>query len=158
MTAKAQPPGGRVQGAAVPRSRLATGALLDTGVLVALYARDDPKHAGVARWFSTFQGELHTVESVLTEAAYFLPARMRAVLADLAMSGKLHLHHPDADAYARFATLFRKYADIDPDWGDISLIWLAETTGITRIATLDVADFSVYRIYGRRRFELELLR
>ena len=158
MTAKARPPGGRGQGAAVPRSRLATGALLDTGVLVAMYARDDPKHADVTRWFSTFQGELHTVESVLTEAAYFLPARMRAVLADLAMSGKLHLHHPDADAYARVATLFRKYADIDPDWADIALIWLAETTGITRIATLDVADFSVYRIHGRRRFELELLR
>jgi len=38
------------------------------------------------------------------------------------------------------------------------LIWLAEATGITRIATLDVADFSVYRIHGRKRFELELLR
>ena len=43
-------------------------------------------------------------------------------------------------------------------WADISLVWLAETTGITRIATLDVTDFSVYRIHGRKRFELELLR
>jgi hypothetical protein len=34
----------------------------------------------------------------------------------------------------------------------------AETIGITRIATLDVADFSIYRIHGRKRFELELLR
>ncbi len=158
MTAKALPPGGRGQRASVPRSRLATGVLLDTGVLVAMYARDDPKHAGVARWMATFQGELHTVESVLTEAAYFLPARMRAVLADLAMAGKLHMHHPDADAYARIASLHRKFADIDPDWADIELIWLAEKTGITRIATLDVADFSVYRIHSRRRFELELLR
>ena len=137
---------------------MAAGVLLDTGALVAMYARDDPRHAGVAHWMGTFRGELHTVESVLTEAAYFLPARMRAVLADLAVSGKLHLHHPDAHGYARIATLLRKYADIDPDWADIELIWLAETTGITRIATLDVADFSVYRIHGRRRFELELLR
>ena len=158
MTAKALPPGGLGHGAAVPRSRLATGVLLDTGVLVAIYARDDPKHVGVARWMATFQGELHTVESVLTEAAYFLPARMRAVLADLVGSGKLHLHHPDADAYSRIATLLRKYADIDPDWADIELIWLAEATGINRIATLDVADFSVYRIHGRKRFELDLLR
>ena len=36
--------------------------------------------------------------------------------------------------------------------------WLAEATGIHRIATLDVADFNVYRINGRKRFELELLR
>jgi predicted nucleic acid-binding protein len=158
VTAKAPARASLAQGAAVPRSRLATGVVLDTGVLVAMYARDDPKHAGVARWMASFDGELHTVESVLTEAAYFLPARMRAVLAELVVSGKLHLHHPTADGYARIATLLRKYADIDPDWADIELIWLAETTGITRIATLDVADFSVYRIHGRKRFELELLR
>ena len=56
------------------------------------------------------------------------------------------------------AELFRKYADQDPDWADLALVWVAESTGIARIATLDVADFSVYRINGRKRFELELLR
>lgn len=54
--------------------------------------------------------------------------------------------------------LLRKYADKDPDWVDVSLIWLAETLSVTRIATVDVTDFSVYRIHGRKRFELELLR
>ncbi len=132
--------------------------LLDTGPLVALYARDDGRHAAVTQWMASFRGELHTVEPVLTEAAYFLPPRSRAVLADLAMSGALHLHRPDAAGYSRIAALLRKYADRDPDWADIALVWLAETTGITRIATLDVADFSVYRIHGRKRFELELLR
>jgi hypothetical protein len=47
---------------------------------------------------------------------------------------------------------------MDPDWADVSLIWLAEAMSITRIATVDVTDFSVYRIHGRKRFELELLR
>jgi len=98
------------------------------------------------------------VEPVLTEAAFFLPARTRAVIADMATSGALHLHHPDAAGYSRIAALLRKYADRDPDWADIVLVWLAETTGIRRIATLNVADFSVYRIHGRKRFELELLR
>ena len=113
----------------VPRSRMAAGVLLDTGALVAMYARDDPKHAGVARWMAAFRGELHTVESVLIEAAYFLPVRTRAALANLAMSGSLHLHHPNGHGYARIAALLRKYADIDPDWADIELIWLAETAG-----------------------------
>ncbi len=76
----------------------------------------------------------------------------------MAASARLTLHHPDAAGYSRMAVLFRKYADIDPDWADLALIWLAESTGISRIATLDVADFSVYRIHGRKRFELELLR
>ena len=34
----------------------------------------------------------------------------------------------------------------------------ADATGINRIATLDVADFSAHRIDARKRFELELLR
>lgn len=134
------------------------GVLLDTGPLIALYARDDPKHASVVSWMTTFQGELHTVQPVLTEAAYFFPVRTRAAIADLAASGRLSLHHPDAAGYSRMAALFAKYADQSPDWADMELVWLAEATGISRIATLDIADFSVYRIHGRKRFELELLR
>jgi predicted nucleic acid-binding protein len=133
------------------------GVLLDTGPLVALYARDDRRHAGVTQWMAGFNGRLHTVEPVLTEAAYFLPARMRPILAELVTRGAVVLHHPDALACARIAELLRKYADRDPDWADIALVWLAETIGVHRIATLDVADFSVYRIKGRKRFELEWL-
>jgi predicted nucleic acid-binding protein len=136
----------------------AGAVLLDTGALVALYARDDPRHVDVARWMAGFRGTLHSVEPVLTEAAYFMPARLRASLADLAARGTVALHHPDAAGYARIAHLFAKYADQDPDWADMALVWLAESSGVTRIATLDVADFSVYRIHGRKRFELELLR
>lgn len=132
--------------------------LLDTGVLVAVYARDDPRHLAATRWLAGFRGTLHTVEPVLTEAAYFLPVRLRAAIAELVERRVLHLHHPDLAGYARIAALLRKYADLDPDWADVSLVWLAETAGITRIATLNVTNFSVYRIHGRKRFELELLR
>jgi uncharacterized protein len=139
-------------------SRLSAHAvLLDTGPLVALYERHDPWHAAVAKWVASFDGELHTVPAVLTEAAYFLPARTRVVLAELVRDDTLHLHQPDAASHTRIAELMRKYADIDPDWADIQLVWLAETTGFNRIATLDT-DFNTYRIHGRKRFELELLR
>ncbi len=132
--------------------------LLDTGVLVAVYARDDPRHLSATRWLAGYRGALHTVEPVLAEAAYFLPARLRAAVAELVVQRVLHVHHPDSAGYARIAALLRKYADLDPDWADVALVWLAENTGITRIATLDVTDFSVFRVHGRRRFELELLR
>lgn len=143
--------------AAAGKADSGKGVLLDTGVLVALYARDDPYHFEAAQWLAGSHGELHTVEPVLTEAAYFLPVRMRSAIATLAARGGVHLHYPDSAAYERIAELMHKYADRDPDWADISLVWLAEATGVTRIATLDVADFSVYRIHGRKRFELELL-
>ncbi len=131
--------------------------LLDTGVLIALYARDDPHHAAAMRWFNSFSGTLHTVEPVLTETAYFLPVRLRAVIAELAASNAITVHRPDAVGFARMAGLLRKYADIDADWADIALVWLAETMNIHRIATLDTTDFNVYCIHGRKRFALELL-
>ena len=147
------------RGARPPRRDRSTaeGVLLDTGALVALYLRDDPKHAEVTRWIAGFKGQLHSVAPVLTETAFFLPARLRGAIAGLVASGTIVLHHPDASGYARIADLFGKYADQDPDWADMELVWLAETIGIRRTATLDVADFSVYRIHGRKRFELELL-
>lgn len=40
----------------------------------------------------------------------------------------------------------------------MALVWLAEALGLRRIATLDVTDFGAYRIHGRGRFQLELLR
>jgi predicted nucleic acid-binding protein len=138
--------------------RGAAGVIIDTGILVALYRRDDPRHREIARWFAGLDAVLLTVDAVLTESAFFMPVRGRAALARLAASGRLRLHSPDAAGHARMASLFGKYEDQDPDWADLALVWLAEATGVSRIATLDVRDFSVYRIHGRKRFELELLR
>lgn len=131
--------------------------ILDTGVLVALYARDDAHHETAKRWLATLHGALHTVEAVLVEAAFFLPPRASSEVARLVASGTIRVHVPDANGYERIATLFVTYADRDPDWADMSLVWLAETLGVVRIATLDVTDFSVYRVHGRKRFELDLL-
>lgn len=132
--------------------------LLDTGVLVALLDRLDTHHDAALAWMARANMPLLTVAPVLSEAAFFLPARLRVALASLAARGVFQVHAPDAAGYARIAQLFDKYAAQEPDWADLELVWLAEATGIHRIATLDVADFNVYRINGRKRFELELLR
>ncbi len=136
----------------------ASTVLVDTGVLVALFDQRDAHHAAVAAWMAACQARLVTVVPVLMETAFFLPTRLCAALAGLAANGTLTVHHPDGAGYARIAQLFAKYADQDPDWADMELVWLAETLGQVRIATVDVADFSVYRVNGRKRFELELLR
>ena len=133
------------------------GVLVDTGVLVAVFNRYDPQHHAAAAWLARNRAPLLTVEAVLSETAFFLPARLRAALAEMASRSVLKVHNPDATGHARMAELFTKYADQDPDWADLALVWLAETAGVNQIATLDVADFSVYRINGRRRFEMALL-
>jgi predicted nucleic acid-binding protein len=131
--------------------------LVDTGLLVALFNRLDSHHATATAWMAQNHAPLLTVEPVLSETAYFLPAHLRAALARLAARGVLRVHTPDETGLARMAELFDKYQDQDPDWADVALIWLAEATGCNRIATLDIADFSVYRINGRKRFEMALL-
>lgn len=137
--------------------RAMRGVLVDTGLLVALHARDDPLHASAVQWLRSCDEPLHTVEPVLAETAFFLPARQRAALAGLAADGVLQVHQPDATGHARMAALMLKYADLDPDWADIALVWLAESSGLHRIATVDRSDFGTYRIHGRRRFELAWL-
>jgi len=131
--------------------------LLDTGVLVALYDRADPLHAGATRWLARLEGQLHSVEPVLSEASFFLPARSRSALALLAAQGVIRLHHPDDAGLGRIAELLVKYADADPDWADACLVWLAEQLGVQRIATVDARDFGIYRIHGRKKFSLEIL-
>ncbi len=131
--------------------------LVDTGVLVALFDRHDKHHVSARGWMTRTEAALLTVPAVLCETAFFLPPRLRAELAGLAARGVLQVHSADAAGLARMATLFDKYRDCDPDWADLELVWLAETTNTHHIATLDVADFSLYRIHGRKRFELALL-
>lgn len=128
--------------------------LVDTGLLFSLHAVDDPYHAMARQWVANFPGKLHTVGSVLAETAWQLPSRHRARVADLARRGAVQVHAPDPAGFARMAMLLDKYADLDPDWADIELVWLAESGGFHRIATLDAADFGVYRIHGRRAFDI----
>ncbi len=131
--------------------------LVDTGPLVALFNAGDALHVAADAWFAGCHAQLHTVEPVLTEVAFFLPARQRAALADLVAAGVLQVHQPDTAGRKRIGALLRKYADLDADWADACLVWAAEATGIHRIATIDVRDFSVYRIQGRTRFMIESL-
>ena len=136
------------------RADTAEPVLVDTGLLVALYATDDPYHARAHGWMASFDGSLHTVGSVLAETAWQLPAHDRWRVASLAHRGAVTVRAPDTAGYGRMGALLKKYADLDPDWADIELVWLAETTGIHRIATLDRADFGVYRLHGRRAFDI----
>ncbi|MBI5278614.1 MAG: PIN domain-containing protein [Burkholderiales bacterium] len=131
--------------------------LLDTSVLVAILTDSDPRHEAANAWLAGCTASLHTVEAVLTETSYFLPASRRSVLADMAAAGAVHLHHPDAAAHKRVGAILRKYTDLRADWADAVLVWLAEESGIHKIATFDVRDFSTYRINGRSKFILEAI-
>lgn len=130
----------------MPRRKL----LLDTGPLVAYFDKRDAYHQRAVAFFREFDADFLTCWPVITEASHFLPVAKRADLLRLVESGALKVGDVQSGA-GRIAALLEKYADIEPDLADISLVYLAEVAGIAEIATID-DDFAIYRIGGRKRF------
>jgi predicted nucleic acid-binding protein len=144
----------RLPAASGLRSASRDAVLLDTGFLVSLIDDREPLHAEAVRWLSRQHRELWSVPAVMTETAHFVPGWLRPQLARAASSGLLRIAAPEGAGYGRIAWLLEKYAGLSPDWADCELLWLAETAGIHRIATLDTTDFGVYRIRGRKAFDI----
>lgn len=128
--------------------------LLDTGFLIALYDRHDAAHLAAVQWLRQFQGRFLTVVPVVTETCFFLATEDKAVLLERIAEGWIELAPLDAQACRRVAVILRKYAQLKPDLADACLVWLAETSGINSIVTVDERDFGTYRIGGRRKFDL----
>lgn len=128
--------------------------LLDTGFLVSLVDDREPLHAAAVSWLSRQRRALWSVPAVMTETAHFVPGWLRPQLARAAASGLVRVLAPDAAGFGRVAWLLEKYAGQSPDWADCELIWLAEAAGVHRIATLDATDFGIYRIHGRKAFDI----
>ena len=61
------------------------------------------------------------------------------------------------EALEDMVALMRRYTEAprtEMDLADASLVWLASDTGVNRVMTLDVRDFSRYRLPDGRAFEI----
>lgn len=128
--------------------------LVDTGFLVSAFEPREKQHSAALAWLASHTENLITLEAVISECCFFLHGKPRQQLLRAVSQGALTVHHPDTRAHSRIAALAEKYQDQEADYADLALIWLAEAAGQERILTLDMQDFSVYRISGRKRFEL----
>ena len=136
--------------------------LADSGPLAALYNRRDKHHQHALDFFRTHGAHLRmlTTWEVVSEVMYFLDFSAAAQSDFLEW---LHAGHArglvtigalgPADLPG-LAALIRKYADRPMDLADASLVWLASDTGVTTVMTLDVRDFSRYRLADGRAFEI----
>lgn len=134
--------------------------LLDSGPLIALFATDDKHHARFDELVanaSTSGLRLLTTWPCVVEASYLLqPPQRYEMLAWVELGGAqvypFEPHHlSDIVAWMRQYT---KAAKREMDLADASLYWLAVLTGITEIMTVDIADFSRYRLPDGRSFAL----
>ena len=118
--------------------------LIDTGPIAALMNRRDKHHPRAAELFRNFTGKMMTTWPVLTEVSHLLPGHLRVGLMRWVAAGALAIHEMPAAAAEEIAVLMEKYDDCPMDLADASLVWLGSHCGVSRIATIDLGDFSVY--------------
>ena len=131
--------------------------LVDAGPLIALIDAGDPDHELCVTTLRAVQLPLVTTWPAFTEAMYLVGRAGgwpgQNALWRLALNGDLEIAEQPAESVGRMAKLMERYADRPMDLADAALVALAEERDTKRIFTLD-ADFSIYRLHGRARFEL----
>jgi uncharacterized protein len=135
--------------------------LCDSGPLAALFNRSDSYHTQALAYFKRHgtNVRLLTTWEVVSEVMYFLDFSAHAQ-ADLllwlhegATRDRIRIASLHVDDLLGLSTMMRKYADRPMDLADASLVWLANSTGVTDIITVDRADFAVYRTNKRKAFK-----
>ena len=135
--------------------RLARDTLIaDSGFLIALFDAREPHHAAAQSFLQRQPQPLITVEAVLVEVSFFLAGGQRRAFLSAVAAGALPVMPMEANSHRRIAELSAKYDALAPDYADLALIDLAERTSLHAVLTLDVHDFSIYRIKGRTCFDL----
>ena len=130
--------------------------LADSGYFVGLFNAKDHHHARCKAFFSSYAGQTTTTWAVFTEVCALLTHSKQKVLFAWAAKaqelGHLRIESPPPDAVMALWALMDKYEDLPMDFCDASLVYLATSLKINRIATTDLRDFTVYRLPGNKRF------
>lgn len=133
-------------------------ALLDAGPLIALFDAEDRHHAHFHQMLTLPELvlRLHTTWPCITEASHMLGAKARLAMLRWIGSGGVQVFPFDCDDLLDMTDWMMRYTDArsEMDLADATLYWVAQATGVTRILTLDVRDFSRYRLPDGQGFEI----
>lgn len=132
--------------------------LLDTGFLYALLNRTEQNHERVLAAVRTVHEPVILPVPAITEVAYLLlrdvgSEAVADFIASLAATD-LILESPQIADYLRAAAVIRQYDDARIDFVDALIVAIAERLSITRILTLDVRHFAMFRPSHCKGFEL----
>ena len=135
---------------------MAVNGLIDTGAILALLDRRDRWHDVCVEAFRQLRLPLMTSEAVLTELFHLvgdssteMEAAWKFVRSGTIVLGEIHnAELPEIRA------LMLRYRDRPMDFADATLVYLARRESLTRILTVDHADFETYRIEGKRKFRI----
>ena len=135
---------------------MAANALIDSGAIVAMLDKTDPWHRLCQEAFRQLHLPLLTSEAVLTEVFHFVgQAQPKMENAwKFVRSGALVMGRIDHQELPQVHSLMSRYWDRPMDFADATLVHLAKRESISAILTIDHADFTTYRIDGKRQFKV----
>jgi uncharacterized protein len=120
--------------------------LLDSGILYAYYDRSDSWHDRARTLMQAEQHGLILPAPVVPEVDHLLGHRLGARSRFTFYQGIVGGYYLIADlptaAYSRVADLNRQFDDLDLGFVDAAIVALAETLGLSRIATADRRHFA----------------
>lgn len=129
-------------------------ALIDTGPMVALFDDSDIGHRHYTGLLA--QGwHLTTTWPCVVEVTHFLGARAVQRYLRWVSEGGVVVYPFDVSDLPEFAELMARYTApprTEMDLADASLVWLAQDTNTLNVMTMDVRDFSRYRLPDGRSF------
>ena len=135
-------------------------ALLDASAMVAVFSPNEPqggRYRDLLELASLEHWSLSTTWPCVTEASHLVqPPHRFALLNWLGRRGVSVFPFPQ-ESLLDFVPLMQRYTQqprSEMDLADASLVWLAGETGVTRVMTMDVRDFSRYRLPDGRAFEI----
>jgi predicted nucleic acid-binding protein len=135
---------------------MAAEVLIDTGAILALIDKSDDWHDVCTSIFSGLPLPMLTSEAVLTEL-FHLAGENRAKKESawkLLRAGIIVLATIEHSELQHIDVLMARYRDRPMDFADATLVYLAQRESLEVIFTVDQTDFSIYRIGGKRRFQI----
>ena len=131
-----------------------SAVLADSGFIVALGIRRDPRHDAAKSFLAGYKGEIIVSAPVIVETCYFLSIAGKMRLLDWISKGGAKVAELPSAAYGDIGAIIGRYAHLEPDFTDAAIVWLAETTACRSVLTVDTRDFGIYRLKSGKRFEV----
>lgn len=135
-------------------------ALIDASAMVAVFGNHEPhaeRYRDLLELASLERWSLSSTWPCVVEASYLVPPPNRFALLNWLGRGAVAVFPFQQESLLDFVPLMQRYTErprTEMDLADASLLWLADETGVTRIMTTDVRDFSRYRLPDGRAFEI----
>jgi hypothetical protein len=133
--------------------------LVDSGILLSYYQRNEPLHQAVVAFFDQTSAQLISSPICIAEVLWLLgdPGDPRVLMAQNHLLGAVSRGGLEAvnllpEDYGRVAELNERYADLPGDFADLTLVALSERLDVKEILSLD-GDFDVYRRFRREPFQ-----